>query len=305
MGELQGQVWPQIQEPNRGGLPKKIFLNNVLYIQQQNQRHAEGKSTFTVGINQFADLTTQEFKEMYNNYKPGKKNPANVKILPPSRNVAGVTIDWRTSNCVTPIKDQGQCGSCWSFSAIASTEFSNCVAGRGLTSLSEQNCVDCSYSYGNLGCNGGWMDSCFQYIIDNGGIDTEASYPYEATSGIGNCRFDPSNVGATLTGFTDILTGSEPQLTSALDGQAVSVAIDASHISFQLYTSGVYNEPLCTHNLDHGVFAVGYGNDPSAGDYYIVKNSWGTSWGEKGYINMSRNKNNQCGIADSASYSKA
>ncbi|GAB6023070.1 hypothetical protein CHUAL_007161 [Chamberlinius hualienensis] len=292
------------KNPTEEAFRKKIFLNNKFEIDRHNQRFAEGKTTFTMGINQFADLTTQEFNERYNNYKKVERDNSRVAVLPPSKNVgAGAnTVDWRTSGCVTGVKDQGQCGSCWAFSTTGSVEFACCRARGNLVSLSEQNLVDCTYSYGNLGCNGGLMDSAFQYVIDNNGIDTEASYPYSATSAIGNCKFNSANIGCTISGFKDIPTGSESQLQSAVDGQVVSVAIDASRISFQLYAGGVYDEPLCSSTqLDHGVLAVGYGN-LQAGDTWLVKNSWGTSWGEAGYINMSRNKNNQCGIATEASY---
>ncbi|GAB6025756.1 hypothetical protein CHUAL_011740 [Chamberlinius hualienensis] len=290
------------KNPTEEAFRKKIFLNNKFEIDRHNQRFAEGKTTFTMGVNQFADLTTQEFSERYNNYKMVERDNSHVVILPQSKNLKANTVDWRTSNCVTGVKDQGQCGSCWSFSTTGSAEFVNCRSTGKLTSLSEQNLVDCSYSYGNLGCNGGLMDSAFQYIIDNKGVDTESSYPYTATSAIGNCKFNSNNVGGTISNYRDVLSRSESQLQSAVDGQPVSVAIDASRISFQLYTGGLYDEPLCSSTqLDHGVLAVGYGSLP-AGETWLVKNSWGTSWGEAGYINMSRNNNNQCGIATQASY---
>lgn len=287
------------KNPTEEAFRKKIFLNNKFEIDRHNQRHAEGKSTFTMAINQFADLTTQEFSERYNNYKMVERGNEKVVILPTSKNVGpqAADVDWRDSGCITAIKDQGQCGSCWSFSATGSSEFVNCRATGKLTSLSEQNVVDCSWSYGNLGCNGGLMDSAFDYIIDNNGVDTETSYPYEESSSLNNCRFTRADVGGTISSYKDILRGREDQLQSAVDVQAVSVAIDASRISFQLYSSGVYDEPLCSSSqLDHGVLAVGYGTD-GLSEYWLVKNSWGTSWGIRGYIEMSRNKSNQCGIA--------
>jgi len=170
-----------------------------------------------------------------------------------------------------------------------------------LVSLSEQNLIDCSTAEGNQGCNGGWMDQAFEYVIKNHGIDTEQSYRY-TTSGPNACKYSASNIGATIASYQDIPSGSESGLTSAIEGRPVSVAIDASHNSFQLYSSGVYYEPACSSSqLDHGVLAVGYGTEGSS-DYYIVKNSWGSSWGTAGYILMARNRNNNCGIATSASY---
>uniref|UniRef100_A0A3Q2XMF0 Cathepsin L.1 n=2 Tax=Hippocampus comes TaxID=109280 RepID=A0A3Q2XMF0_HIPCM len=145
------------------------------------------------------------------------------------------------------------------------------------------------------------MDDAFKYIQKNGGIDTEESYPYEAQDG--KCRYNPANIGATCTGYVDVKTGDERALKQAVATVGpVSVAIDASHESFQLYESGLYDEPACSSSeLDHGVLAVGYGTD-NGRDYWLVKNSWGRQWGDKGYIMMSRNKRNQCGIATEASY---
>merc|ERR1719468_1469941 len=145
------------------------------------------------------------------------------------------------------------------------------------------------------------MDQAFSYIKDNKGIDTEESYPHKAKDG--KCAFKAADVGATDTGFVDIAAGHAEELTNALATVGpISVAIDASHSSFQLYKKGIYNERRCSSSrLDHGVTAVGYGSNAD-GDFYIVKNSWAEVWGMKGYIMMSRNKKNQCGIASSASY---
>ncbi|GAB6029470.1 hypothetical protein CHUAL_005224 [Chamberlinius hualienensis] len=291
------------RNPTEESFRKKIFLNNKFEIDRHNKRYAAGKTTFKMGVNQFADMTTQEFTTAMNGLKAPADFKTNKKLGTPAPQATALDVDWRTSGCVTGVKDQGQCGSCWSFSAAESAEYYNCKAGQPSIVYSEQQLVDCSYAYGNLGCNGGWMDSAFQYIIDNNGIDTEVSYPYEANGYVPNCRFDPSAVVGWLTGFIDIPYGDENALANSCAGNGViSVAIDASHVSFQLYASGVYDEPLCDPDyLDHGVLAVGYGNEAGS-DYWLVRNSWGTSWGEAGYINMSRNKNNQCGIASAASY---
>ncbi len=281
-----------------------IFVDNVNFINSFNaQNH-----TFTVAINNFADLTNDEFVSMMNGYKYNPNRPRTPYVE--RTNAAGVscpangqefTCDWRQGNAVTPIKNQGQCGDCWAFSAVASTEGQHALSTKNLVSLSEQNLVDCSQAEGNQGCNGGLMDDAFKYIIKNKGIDTEASYPYKAVQG--KCHYSTANIGATLSSFQDIPKDNEQALTTAIQTVGpISVAIDASHQSFQFYSGGVYYEPRCSSTqLDHGVTAVGYGSLNNSA-FYLVKNSWGTSWGISGYILMSRNRNNNCGIATDASY---
>jgi len=178
----------------------------------------------------------------------------------------------------------------------------NFLATKQLVGLSEQNLIDCSSAYGNQGCEGGQMDGAFQYVIKNQGVDTESSYPYQEEGPL-SCRFNPANIGAKITGYQDVARGDESALQTAAAQQPVSVAIDASRPSFQFYKSGVYYEPQCSStNLDHGVLVVGYGTEGSSSQYWLVKNSWGTSWGMEGYIMMARNRNNNCGIASDASY---
>jgi len=282
----------------------KIFMENKHLIAKHNQRASNGLKSYSLAMNQFGDLLHHEFTSMMNGYKMDYKiNSSNGSTyLSPANVMVPSSVDWRTKGYVTPVKNQGQCGSCWSFSSTGSLEGQHFRKTGKLVSLSEQNLVDCSKSYGNNGCEGGLMDYAFQYVRDNKGIDTETSYPYEAQDD--SCRFNQRNIGATDTGFVDIPQGSETKLKEAVATVGpVSVAIDASHESFQFYSHGVYDEQDCSsESLDHGVLAVGYGTTEEGLDYWIVKNSWGTTWGDEGYIKMSRNKNNQCGIASSASY---
>jgi cathepsin L len=283
---------------------RAVWESNLKKVQEHNLEADLGVHTFWLGMNAYADLTIDEFVKVMNGYNATIRGAHNqqrdVFTFDPSVELPD-TVDWRDKGYVTSIKDQGQCGSCWAFSATGALEGQHFKSTGQLVSLSEQNLVDCSRKQGNMGCNGGLMDQAFEYIKVNNGIDTESSYPYHARDQ--SCQFKAADVGATDKGFTDIQSKSEAALQQAVATVGpISVAIDASHSSFQLYRSGVYSEPRCSQTqLDHGVLAVGYGTE-SGKDYWLVKNSWGTSWGDKGYIMMTRNKNNQCGIATASSY---
>ncbi|KAI1301729.1 Cathepsin L [Halotydeus destructor] len=259
--------------------------------------------SFRLGATQFADMTNEEYRQ-HNGYQSGEKQGSIADYLYNRRsNDIPAAVDWRDKGLVTPVKNQGQCGSCWAFSAVAGLEGQHAKKTGKLVSLSEQNLVDCSTAEGNQGCNGGLMDQAFQYIEDAGGLDTEDSYPYKGQDD--KCAFNKANIGANVTGFVDIPTGDEAALADAVANIGpISVAIDASSFWFQLYFGGVYDHGDCgssVDQLDHGVTAVGYGTE-SGKDYWLIKNSWGGSWGEKGYIKMVRNKKNQCGVATDASY---
>jgi len=284
---------------------KAVFESNFLGIAEHNNQFANGMKSFSLALNSFADLTTEEFAVQMNGFRNHGNRFQSGKSVHTDDSIAALpmTVDWRTKGVVTPIKNQEACGSCWAFSAVASIEGQHALNKGKLVSLSEQNLVDCSTPEGNQGCNGGLMDQAFEYVMKNGGIDTEMSYPYEAMDD--TCRYKKASEGAMVGNFTDIMTGSESGLQSAVAKIGpISVAIDASQFSFQFYSSGVYDEPNCGNkmeDLDHGVTAVGYGTD-NGKDYWLVKNSWGMQWGNKGYIQMSRNKMNQCGIATASSY---
>ncbi|XP_076307720.1 procathepsin L-like [Tachypleus tridentatus] len=286
----------------------KIYMENKRKISYHNQKFVEGLYTYSLKMNKYGDLLHSEFVKIMNGLKRNYRDLQAVlyrnttTYLSPSNVVLPKEVDWRKHGYVTPVKDQGQCGSCWSFSATGALEGQHYHKTGQLVSLSEQNLIDCSTKYGNEGCNGGLMDQAFQYIKDNHGIDTEKSYPYEAEDD--RCRFHKKTVGATVTGFVDLPHGDEMKLQEAVATVGpVSVAIDASHESFQFYSSGVYDEPECSsEELDHGVLVVGYGENEQGLQYWLVKNSWNTTWGDEGYVKMRRNKSNQCGIASQASY---
>ncbi len=289
----------------------------MAYIEQHNQQAP--LHGYTLAMNQFGDLTDEEFNALHNGFKMeedvGAKNTRGTMFQPspdfvPNNSSSGV--DWREKGVVTPVKNQGDCGGCWAFSATGSLEAQHVLSAAAangshasLVPLSEQNLMDCTLvkPYNNMACLGGTMDKAFQYIIDNKGVDTEASYPYTAQTEK-TCRFNPSNVGATMSSFVDIPI-NEMALTEACEKVGpISVAIDAGWITFRYYKSGIYYEPRCyTTRLDHGVLVVGYGTNQTTGEeFYWVKNSWGTTWGMEGYVKMARNRDNNCGIASVASY---
>jgi cathepsin L len=281
------------------------FLSAQQKIRSHNEAYEKGEVSFKLETNPIADLPWSEYQKL-NGYRrvygdPMQKNSSKF-LTPLNYGEPPEAVDWRDQGYVTEVKNQGMCGSCWAFSSTGSLEGQHKRATGVLVSLSEQNLVDCSAKYGNSGCNGGLMDFAFQYVKENKGIDTEPSYPYKAKQR--KCAFKRNNVGAEDTGFIDLPEGDENALKIAVATNGpISVAIDAGHRSFQLYKTGVYYEKACSsEQLDHGVLVVGYGTDPTHGDYWIVKNSWGSNWGEEGYIRMSRNKDNNCGIATAASY---
>jgi cathepsin L len=254
-----------------------------------------------MGVNQFTDLTPQEFKDQYIS---GMKSPVGsygCKSFTSSASGAPSSIDWRQKGAVTSVKDQGQCGSCWSFSATAAVEGAWAIATGKLVDLSEQELVDCAtgLNYGSFSCNGGEMDGAFKFIIENGQCSL-SSYPY--TSGVtktgGTCQ-KCSSV-AHISSCYDVKSKDQISLKGAVAKQPVSVAIEADTRYFQSYSSGVLTSTSCGTNLDHGVTIVSYGTENGI-DYWNVKNSWGSSWGEGGYVRIARSSSTNdagiCGIA--------
>jgi len=284
-------------------LRRSIYAANVASYEAHNAQNL----SWTMGANKFSDLTGEEWKAAYTGgYRAKEKRSVNVDLSLLHGAAPPKEVDWTTKGAVTPVKNQGQCGSCWAFSTTGSTESSYFLAKGTLVSLSEQELVDCAGKEGNQGCNGGLMDYGFQYIIDNKGICTEASYPYTAKDG--TCKSTTcTKSGVTVTGFTDVPTDSETALMAAIAQQPISIAIEADQASFQGYTGGVLTA-ACGTQLDHGVLAVGYGAE-GTNDFYKVKNSWGADWGAKGYVMLGRGakyngNKGQCGIQMDPSFPK-
>ncbi|UYV80617.1 hypothetical protein LAZ67_19001030 [Cordylochernes scorpioides] len=276
---------------------KTIFEQNLAKIVHHNIEYELGIQSYWMGVNKFSDMRPEELAS-----KKGLMRSLKSTTGPLFKSTPGVklpdSMDWRSKGAVTPVKDQRQCGSCWAYSATGSLEGQWYLKTGKLVSLSEQNLVDCSRPEGNHGCRGGLMTKAYDYLIKNKGIDTEESYPYEALTL--KCRYNNASIGATCSSYVELAEGDEEALKEAVATKGpVSIGINADYL--QTYSGGILDKPGCSSELDHGVLAVGYGSE-NGKDYWLIKNSWGADWGEKGYIRMSRNKNNQCGIASMASY---
>uniref|UniRef100_A0A4W3K4G5 Cathepsin L1-like n=1 Tax=Callorhinchus milii TaxID=7868 RepID=A0A4W3K4G5_CALMI len=283
---------------------RAVWKKNLKTIQLHNLGYSMGKHSFDLAMNQFGDMTTEEFHQLMNGFQqPDTEHLTSTKDVstrPKSLKLPG-SVDWRDKGYVTPVKNQGACGSCWAFSSTGALEGQTFKKTGKLVSLSEQNLVDCSKAEGNSGCGGGWMENAFKYVSDNNGIDSEDGYPYTATDD--PCNYNPNYKATNCTNYMFVSEGNETALAMAVATIGpISIAIDATHQSFQFYHHGVYYEPDCTdYTMSHAVLIVGYGRK-SGKNYWIVKNSYSTSWGDKGYILMSKDKMNNCGIASHAVY---
>lgn len=282
-----------------------IFKTNLKAIITHNNNSSVN---FTLGVNQFTDLTADEF---YSNHV-GKISDMSTygsygcKSYSSSNTDLPSNIDWRTKNAVSSVKDQGQCGSCWAFSSTGAIEGVWAISNGELLDLSPQQLVDCAtgFSYGSHGCNGGEMDGAFKYVSEYGQCE-ETEYPY--TSGVsktsGTCK--KCHIAVTTFSCADVTSKDQLSLKNAVFQQPVSVAIEADTRYFQSYSGGVLDSSSCGTKLDHGVLVVGYGEE-KGNKYWLVKNSWGSSWGENGYVKILRSDSTNdagiCGIAMQPSF---
>ena len=278
------------------------YFNNWRENRKYMEKHNAENHDFTLELNAFADLAWENRSEHadYNHRMATKRFLAPTKSEMTHENDCGlpVAVDWRTKGVVTPVKNQGQCGSCWTFSASGAMEGQYALKKGKLYSFSESQIVDCDTA--DSGCGGGLATDAFAYVIAHG-IESERSYPYVPLDG--KCTYNKFKVAAQFRNYTTV-TGGEAGLQKAVATVGpISVAIDAGSSLFQLYKDGVFFDPSCSQTeLDHAVLVVGYGTTTNGTDYWLVKNSWGATWGDNGYIKMARNRNNNCGIATQPSY---
>ena len=282
----------------------EVFRSNMRSIIQHNSVPGQN---FTLGLNQFSDLTSEEFKALYIN--SGYKQSSSVEVgsygcktYTSAATSAPASLDWRQKGAVTSVKDQGQCGSCWTFSSTGASEGAWAIATGKLLDLSEQQLVDCAtgVAYGSHGCNGGQMEGADKYLIANGQCSL-ASYPYTAVDG----KCQKCSPVAQFTSCSDVKPNDQVSLKGAVGLGPVSVAISADTRYFQSYTGGILDSIACYTELNHGVLVTGYGTD-NGKKYWTVKNSWSSTWGEQGYVRILRSDSTNdagiCGIAIQPSF---
>ena len=277
-----------------------IWKSNLDRIEEHNKE--ADRHGYTLGMNQFGDLTEEEVSR-HNGYQMSPLTNSNrqASFRVSDEFTPSVHVDWRDKGAVTPVQNQGECGSCWTFSATGSLEGQYYLAKNTIVPLSKQNLIDCCSVVEHSCQNGGRMDTAFQCIIANEGIDTEVSYPYEARDDT-ECRFDRDAVGATMNDYVYIAQGDVDALTEAIDMIGpISIAFDVTK-KFYMYEGGVFSDDSCSPTkLNHAMLAVGYGTYHGK-PYFLLKNSWGESWGMDGYAMVERSSRNMCGIATDAVY---
>ncbi|KAK9892736.1 hypothetical protein WA026_021928 [Henosepilachna vigintioctopunctata] len=295
--DFQAQFGKTYRSPVEARKRFAIFKANIEDIEVHNIDFENGKFTYRKGVNQFTDWTKDEFKQYLNRGLAYESNNFGKIFEKSEEFVAPEHVDWREQGVVTEVKSQGSCGACWAFGTTGALEGQMAIANKSLISLSEQNLIDCSTPQNNHGCRGGNMVKAFTYIQANG-IESESDYPY--TGKDGDCQASDNKIVTKISGFVQIPKYDEQALQEAIATKGpVAVGVDASY--FDAYESGIFNGPCNNVYLNHAILLVGYGSE-NGNEYYIAKNSWGKSWGTKGYMKLARNQDNMCGVGKMASY---
>ncbi|XP_009107294.1 zingipain-2 [Brassica rapa] len=279
----------------------KVFKKNLIFIENFNNM---GNQSYKLGVNEFTDMTKEEFLATYTGRLRGINVTSLPKVVDQSMSSRKLNFselfyvkDWRIEGAVTPVKNQGSCGSCWAFSSVAAVEGLTKISGNNLVSLSEQQLVDCTN-----GCNAGSTGEAFAYIIKNGGISSDSEYPYQGKSG--QCRSD-ARPAIRIKGYENVPSNNEYALLDSVLRQPISVDIDSSTDSFMHYKEGVFDVLDCGIDVNHAVVLVGYGVTDDGIMYWLAKNSWGENWGEQGYMRIRRMvewPEGMCGLAQYANY---
>ncbi|KAF6209693.1 hypothetical protein GE061_015442 [Apolygus lucorum] len=298
--ERFGKTYPSASEEHKR---KTIFLNNLNKIVRFNEAN---RRTYELGLNELADLTS---KEIPKGLTPYRKAPNFIgwRVLDQTPTVkfeaTGVKlpnhVDWRDKGVVTPVKNQHNCLACYSFVAVDAIEIQYFMKTGKQIPLSQQQIIDCSRPEGNLGCKGGMVDWAYKYILKAGGVEKHEDYPFVLKKQ--ECEFNASKIAVSLTNYGEIKNGSEVSLQEAVAFFGPISASISTDFAWNYYTGGIYDNPDCSTNVDHAILVVGYGTENNT-DYWLVKNSYGESFGDKGYIKMARNKKNQCAIASYANF---
>jgi len=264
-----------------------VFADNMERVAKMNAEHVLINGEAVFGVTKFSDLSPKEFKSIYLTYRPSNATKEYVTFDGPVAN----DVDWVSKGAVTSVKDQGRCGSCWAFSAVAAIESYAELAGKGLKVLSAQQVNSCDKRDG--GCNGGNTETAYQYVKGAGGIELNSDYPYTSGGGsTGSCKFNSGRVAISITGYKSVGRG-ESSLKSALNAGPASLCLAAS--SWQSYRGGILSK--CDNNVDHCVQGTGY----SGSSYWRIRNSWGTGWGESGFIRLAQGKD-LCKVSDDTTY---
>ncbi|XP_070788008.1 cathepsin L2-like [Pituophis catenifer annectens] len=278
---------------------RAVWEENLQMIQDHNSQADRGKHSYKLGMNHFGDMTNEEINKKLYCLLPDLDlaSQKNIVTFKSSENLQiPLRVDWRAKGFVTEVKDQGECGSCWAFSATGALEGMYFKKTGKLISLSEQNLMDCSKE--NHGCQGGLMPQAFASVHEQQGINSEESYPYDGKDDY-SCRYEAENSIASCSSMGLILTGDEKALLQAVATIGpISVAVDAGSTEFHFYKSGIFKNPWNGDpHLSHAMLVVGYNSTK----YWIVKNSWSRLWGDNGYMLLEQGSN-QCGIANLACY---